>query len=351
MSWFKKLFSFFCLFAVTISLLCSCSKPSETVIKVGDTEYSADETVLVLDDYDISLEFYRYCYLAVKNALQTNDPDIDWSTEENRKTLSDETMGQVKYLCSVMKLAEKYGYELSEENLAEIDSTMKGTFESAGGATEYKLLLEENFLTHDMYQQALEINYLNSLMADSLFGTDAQTNKVTFTSDEAVEKYSENHYRLMSIYFPIEYLDEQGNRIEDEEYNKRNAAEKSKADAALKEIHGGASFAEVMKKYMGEEEYKADLQSYYDIDSISNSLGVDISGLKVGQTSAVIFAQECYFIIHRLENDAEYIKENATSVEATYAEDLLAQTLENISAEFKITETELYGKITPDTFS
>ncbi len=346
----KKAFSILTAAVVLGAALCACAPKNEQNITVNDKEYSASETVLTIGDHDVSLDFFRYCYLAVKNGMLSENSALDFSKEENAKKLSDEVIRETKRMFAVLELSEKHGYKLTADELAEIDSTMKSAFESAGNATDYKALLEENNLTNDVYKKALEINTLSAKMAETLCGTDSKTNKIVFTAEEAVRAYSETHTRFMNMYFPAEYLDSAGQSLPAEDYEKNKAEAKKKADAALNEIKNGASFADTMKKYMSEEDYEADLQSYYDAAAISESLGYDLTKLEIGQTSEVVFSQSCYFIIHRLENDTEYLTENAENVAGVYAEQVYEEALSEISDGLEVKETELYKEIVFDSF-
>lgn len=347
----KKALSLLTATIVLSAALCACApKKDEQKITVNDKKYNASQTVLKIGGYDVSLDFFRYCYEAVKGGMQSENSAIDFSKEENAKKLKEEVLGETRRMFAVLELAKKHGYKLTAEENAEIDNTMKEAFESAGNATDYNALLEENNLTNDVYKKALEINTLGSKMTETLCGTDKKTNKIVFTVEEAVKNYGDSHTRLMNMYFPAAYLDDAGQALSTEDYEKNKADAKKKADAALNEIKNGASFADTMKKYMSEDDYEADLQSYYDAASISESLGYDLTKLKVGETSEVIFSQSCYFIIHRLQNDTKYLTENAESVAAVYAEQVYEAELDKIADSLEVKETELYKEIVFDSF-
>ncbi len=346
----KKALSLLMATIILGAALCACAPKNEQKITVNDKGYFASETVLKVGEHDVSLDFFRYCYLAVKSGMQSENSAIDFSKEENAKKLADEALSETKRMFAVLELAKKHGYELSADELDEIDDTMREAFESAGNAADYNALLAENNLTNDVYRKALEINTLSTKMAETLCGTDKETNKIVFTTEEAVENYNKTHTRLMNMYFPAAYLDDAGQSLSTEDYEKNKSEAKKKADAALKEIKDGASFADTMKKYMSEDDYEADLQSYYDAAAISESLGYDLTKLEIGQTSEVVFSQSCYFIIHRLENDTEYLTENAENVAAVYTEQVYEEALDEIANGLEVKETELYKEIVFDSF-
>ncbi len=347
----KKALSLLTATIVLGAALCACApKKDEQKITVNGKAYSASQTVLEIGEHEVSLGFFRYCYLAVKSGLLQADATLDFAKEENASKLESEAISETKKMFAALELSKKHKYTLSDEELFEIDSTMKSAFESAGNATDYHALLEENNLTNEVYKKALEINALNAKMAESLFGTDKKVNKIVFTKEDAVKGYSDSHVRFMNMYFPVAELDEQGMPLSTEDLEKNKAEAKKKADAALKEIKNGASFADTMKKYMSEEAYQNDLQSYYDAAAISESLGYDLTKLKVGETTEAIFSQNCYFIIHRLENDTEYLTSIADDVAAVYAEQRYEEELSKIAESLEVKETELYKEIVYNSF-
>lgn len=347
---FKKALSLTVSIILLATMLVSCKEKNEITIKVNGNNYSASQTVLEIGEYKVSLDFFRYCYLAVKSGMLELDSTLDFTKEENANKLRDEALTETKRMFAALELAKKHKYTLSAEELSEIDDTMKSAFESAGNSTDYNALLEENNLTNEVYKKALEINTLNTKMAETLFGTDSETNKIVFTKEEAVKGYSDSHTRFMNIYFPVAYLDDLGQALSTEDFEKNKADAKKKADAALNEIKNGASFADTMKKYMSEDDYEADLQSYYDAAAISESLGYDLTKLKVGETTDAIFSQNCYFIIHRLENDTEYLESVADDVAAVYAEQCYEEELSKTAESLNVKETELYKEIVYNSF-
>ena len=262
-------------------------------------------------------------------------------------------MGQVRYILGVEKLAKKYEYTLTEEDYADIDDTMESVFDRAGGATAYKELLGENYMDHEIYKRMLSVNILESKMAETLCGNDKDKNGVLIDTNKALQYFYDNYYRMLTMMFEVETADNNNEPLSTEDFNKNKEETKKVAETAYTEIKGGKSFEDVMKKYNGEADYEADLQSYYsisDIEYTGQNVDYDLKSMKEGDNTEVLYFTNCYYIIKRLELDKEYIKENV-DYDAVYAEKVFADTLEQTSESLKIEESELYKQITVDSLA
>ncbi len=353
----RKLTGVLCMLLAGAMFLCGCSRQNEQggslKLDTGDVKVN---NFLKINEHEISFDMYRYWYLTFKASAQEADPNIDWSLEQNREDLKKQVLDQLKYICAAQDVAEKYDYQLSEQELADIEDTMKSTFESAENASEYRALLAENHLTQEIYEEILTVNTLYSSMAANLAGTDAKTNKIVFTLDEALQNCNENYYRLMDIYFMVETADAEGNALSDAQIEANKAAAKKKAEAALAKIKSGTAFVDVMKQNKTQEEYESGLQAYYPIAETAESLDYDIAALEIGETSDIIYVDNTYIILHRAQNDDAYLKEKglvdnyySVSLEDYYAEECLGKLIKQTVDAYKVTELGHYDKITPET--
>lgn len=354
----KKLLKVLCVALCALIVLCSCTKSKESggILKLKDGDVRV-ENVLKIGDHNISYDLYRYWFLTYKANMEAQAPKIDWTKESNIKDLKKTVLEQLEMDCAVLDLAKKYGYSLSEEDKEEIREIMKETFDGAGSAQDYEALLSENFLTNDIYKEILSANVIYSSMLKNLAGTDKEKNKVTFTSEDALKAVNEDFYRLVDIYYVVETTDEEGNELSEDKINANKAAAEKKIKEAYNKIKAGKDFLSLMKEIKSEEEYEKSLMGYYEPKELEGTFGFDISALKVGETSEPVYVNNSYIILHRLENDVEYLKKtgvshdgyNLVSIEEYYSEKLVGEMLEAIAEDYKVTELEHYDDITPQT--
>lgn len=345
----KKILALVSLILAVVCLLCSCGEEKKLgTLKLSDGSVSV-EYLVEFNGEKIPFDLFRYFYLVKKSDMEEVDSKIDWSKEENQKLLLEETVDQLKFIYAVNNVAEKYDFSLTPSEKSEIESTMKEAFDTSGSAKDYLDLLNENFLTQDVYEYVLTTNIIYDAMADRLVGTDKELNKVVINEEDAMKNYNESHYRLMNIYFEVNQMDEEGNPVTEDVFESRRKQSEIDANNAYAKLKN-KDFEEVMREYLSEEEAEANLQSYYSVESVSNLLGVDIKKLNVGETTEVIYAQSTYFIIKRLENDVEYLKKNNMQVVLdNYANVKFTELVEDVMNKIKVTESEHYKLVTPKT--
>ncbi len=350
----QKILTVVCTALLFATVFSSCAQKSGGVLKLKSGDVKV-QNVIKLDNINVSFDLYRYWFLTLKDSFLQNDTELDFTKKENLDNLLEQTVEQVKYIIAIEDMAKEYGVELTDEQLSEINSQMKEGFESAGSAEEYKKLLSENYLTQEVYERILRANELYTTMSSTLAGTDKKKHKIVFTQDEAVKSCNEDFYRLVDIYFLVETTDEEGNALSEDKINKNKKDAEKKINEAYDKIKEGKSFLEVMREYKDEEEYEYSLQRYYRPETLS--LGFDIKSLKVSETTKPFYSNNTYMILHRLENDSEYIKENGVTLdfynmltpEQYHAEKVVGKMLENKMDSYKVTELKYYDQIDTKT--
>jgi len=346
----KKIMSALLALILILSTLCACKADEKTygVLKLdsGDVKVAS---FIKLNGEDVSCDLFRYCFLTQKHNIESANAEIDWSKKENLDILLDETVTQLKFFKTVDVLCEKYNVSVNEDILLDVDNTMKTIYDGAKSAEEYKKILSENYLTPEIYEEILTNNALYTYMEQNLVGKDKDKYQITFTEEEALESFKKTHARLPSIYFPVQTANEDGSQLTEAQYNKYYDEAKKKAEAAYNKLKT-KSFEEMLKGYLSEEDIKLSMESYYDMASISQSIGIDISEIKVGETTKPIFSQNSFFIIKREEMDMEYVKKNlmdevnSACVIEKFGE-MVAKTMDSI----KVEKLEHFDKINTKT--
>ncbi len=354
----QKFLKGLCIALSFMLLFVGCSKNGQGggVLKLSGGDAYV-KSVIKLNEKEVPFDMYRYWFLTIKASVEESTPNIDWTKKNNIDALKEQVLGQIKFIYAVRDIAAKYNIALSQEQLSEIEETLKSAFEAAGSGAEFKKQLSESFLTQQLYKDLLINQELYETMSTTLAGTDKEKNKVLFTSDEALKGANEDFYRLVDIYFVVEKYDEEGKSLSDAQIEANEAAAKKKVDEAYNKLKSGKDFLEVMREYKSEEEYENSLLGYYHTQNISDMLEFDVTSLEINEFSEPIYANDSYIILCRLENDSEYLKEkgvsidgfNVLSVEEYYAQKVFEERVKNTSDDYKVTELKYYDEINTET--
>lgn len=347
----KKLLSLL-LSAVLLLSFASCGKNKDDVgyLNINSQKVEVDY-LLEIDGIKIPFDMFRYCFFTATEYLEQATLDFDKADAKNKEAILEETISQAKYLYAIEDLAKKNGISLTEDELKEIETTMESTFTSAGSASKYKELLEENYLSPRVYEQILKANALYEKMVSELVGTDKKKNKIVVTADEAIEGYSQRYCRIMSIYFFYNVTNEDGDPLSEDEIKKLDNEAKNNASKAYNEIKNGTDFDTVFKKYMGEDLYEEELQKYYSVSEISSLLNYDMSKVEIGEVTEPIYAQQNYFILKRLPIDKEFLKEKIDAVIPVYSEIRIEEEIEKLCEGYKIEKLEDFDKASYEAMS
>ena len=305
----KKKISALLALILILSSLCSCkAEKSYGILKLDSGEVKVS-SFIKLNGKEISYDLFRYSFLTQKANIESQGGEVDWPKQENIDILLDETVTQLKFFTTVSELCKKYNVSVNDDILADVDSTMKTIYDGAKSAEEYKKILSENYLTPEIYEEVLTYNALYTYMEQNLVGKDKDKYQITFTEEEALESFKKTHARLPSIYFPVQTANEDGSQITEEQYKKYYDDAKKKADEAYNKAKT-KGFEVMLRDYLSEEDVKLSMNSYYDMASISQSVGFDVSDIKVGEIANPICSQNNFFVIQRAETDIEYVKQN-----------------------------------------
>lgn len=334
---------------LVLTLFASCGKKEENLwllnLNDGEKEIAA---ALTVGDEEISYDFFRYWYLSFKEEMHAENPQIDWSKKENKDKLLELTVNQIKHAKAIEDLAKKYGFELDDEEKAEVDSEMESVFNGAGGADAFKEALAKKFLTPEIYERVLTTNKLQTALLERLVGTDKKENKIVVSFEEALKDFNKAYVRLALVGFDVDIYDDKGAKVDEKTFEARKKEVKAEADKAYEKLKNG-DFLTLMKDYYEESE-EINLQYYFPIENLNKIFNIDFSKYEVGAVTEPLFSDPAYFILYRMENDAEYLKKNPQAyIMPYYAEKIFDEEIASLTESYKVTTTEDYSLVSPDT--
>lgn len=316
----KKLLTVAAVASMTIGLV-GCGSGDKKITKY----YSADEAqktkALVIGDYDINMD--EMALYAMQEAITygvTSSALTDDSTIETNKS----------YALSLLR-QNKIIYNVAKNNNVELDDSDKDyinkNIESFRGKISQEVL-DAYGITDDTIQRVFE----EQAMA-SKFQNDIKNEMGSKIQADLEEQYKDavftDYYYML---FPTVEIDS-GSPKKDSDGNyvyvsdDKKAEVKSNAEAAMKEIQGGASYETVADKY-GVTDYSRDDTGYTDgygddeIDKIMNNL-------KTGECAGPIEDTLGYAVIVMVNDNDEDLKSNFISYSAQSTESDQFKTLQN----------------------
>lgn len=195
-------------------------------------------------------------------------------------------------------LAAEEGITLTKAEKQEARRTVNQWKENMGGGQAYNIFLRENRITDNaMYRYYCDMTYMNKLKAE--FGDYGKYAMSEEDLTAAKREYYDTYYTVDYIFFSKR--DQQVGMLLSEE---DIAAKYAQAKECLSRLKAGEDFYALRKEY-SDEEYKT--VTFCD-GMLSSQIFADTSmSLRVNSFSDVINdeANYCYFILHRIETNAE----------------------------------------------
>ncbi|MBO5213797.1 MAG: peptidylprolyl isomerase [Clostridia bacterium] len=286
----KRIIALFLILSTTLLVLCSCSSaPESSVMKVGETEISAQE--------------YNYTYYAQVQSFYSNyadylsyfglDPEKPLKEQactvtDKEQTWADYFMEQteeiLKQIFTFYNAAKAEGMELSEDSLLQIDAFVLSAEEAAESA---KMTLDEYLseyygkgLTGESYREFLSRRILATQYCDEKLGA-------IIYSDEDYEKYyQENRSAIDKADFRVYTLTEDFLPADSEASTEDevNAAVKALAEAFADGLTSEKIFLDRALSYAPEDQKET-----YQSDSSTLAVNIVASDLANTEMSAWLF--------------------------------------------------------------
>ena len=284
------------------------------------------KVVLTVGGEKVERQEYRYFYLNNKRDLYGADAALDAAKVAELKSLTEANISERHAL---LLLAEKYRAKLTEEMADPAEATVADFRASMGDDETYLIALEEQYLTHELFDALTQESYLAYPVLEKMIdkgeiAVDDAAREAAFASDEIL--------CLKEIFI---------------QYNTAETKEiaRERAEDVLGLLAKGGDFEALMAEY---SDYNAsDLppeHGYYTMKYDALDVVWDTAvTLAPGEYSVVVESAYGFHIIKRCEKDAAYMAANADAIFENYTYSKFYEIFEPFAASLEIKYTG-YGE-------
>lgn len=316
--------------AIAVVLVCM------TVNKYKSEKYleSYSKTALSVGAYEVDFGTYRCMYLNYRDELigeytvggVTDTAALD--SDIRARILND-----VRYFYAIISLASDYGYSLTSADVIATADTyiaeMKSYCETSG--MDFDATLEEGYMTEEIFTFLQRVMALEDVLNVALVSDGGE---IEDNNEKLLEMFKgDAMIRTQSVFI-------ENDDGEDVEENRRLAEE------VIEKYKGGTAFSELISKYS--EDYYGDF--YFTRGEKIDAYGNAAFALDVGEISDVVAAENGFYVILRVEKDAQYIEDNFETLKSQYQYVQYNEKIESRMNSLGVSETELvrslsYGEI------
>jgi len=277
--------------------------------------------MIEVGEHKISFEEYRYFYMNYRNDY-INSGVLDYD-----ELIKNDIENAFKTRYAKIDYAASKGIELTDEEKESAQAVIDSVKDLYGDS--YESVLEERYLTEDVFRMLQEEELLESKIID--FEKNEYSSSF-LSDDKTVEEYvKENFYRAKQIL--IKY-DEKG----------YNADEYDLAHELKAITYGEEDFEMALEQYG--EDLEMDKDGYCSAPgTLGETFENAVLNLQVGEISDVVESDVGYHIIMRLPIDDEYISNHFEDLRETYKEIKINELLETKTKEMTISYSEYYNTI------
>ena len=303
----KKILSVILITAFIITLF-ACKKDEGKKDNVTTEEPETEEPEYVFPDLSgipsplsvngepVSYETFRYYYALVKFKYDNGSVSY-WDTHDYSQDISSETMKYLLHDLATEKYAESIGVRLSDYEISQVKDSIESMTYYYGGKYEFNKMLDDNYLTPELYEKLNEIDALYDKLLEYLTGEESG---YKISDDKTLVRRYLDNYAARADHILI--LNDPGDNAEENE-------------KLIKEIYqrlqNGEDFAELKAQYSEDNETaNNDVGYYFTEGDIGKEFEEAALSLEIGQMSGIIETHYGWHIIIRLPFDEEYIAEN-----------------------------------------
>lgn len=345
----KKIVAAGIVLALCLSLLCACKDAAASSASASTAGLSASSSgassdadaadsapglyvngakieadpMMNVNGTDVPFDLYRYYYLSTKYMLSYGDDSL-WTGEkgaENTASLLDRTERSVLTHYAIREMADAKGVALSDAELAQIDDVIQ-SYKDQMGEEQFNAALEQQYYTEEIYREL----YANMLLRNKLYG------------DDILASAAKDYVHVQHILVKFESTEEGAD----------HSKELKKAQEILEKVNAGEDFSSLMEQY-NEDTGEPEDGYYFTTGKMVQEFEDAAFALKEGKTSDIVETSYGYHILKRLPLAQSYVKEHLSDF---IGEALSAQIAEDLSAytqKMKVTYSDAYDSVAPDT--
>lgn len=314
-------------------------------------EMLVPEYVLKVNGVPISVEEFRYYYLTLKRSMDGDD-DTLWSadapeenrlTEEDVKSLENQTLNAIKQVYVYQTLATKYGLTITEEEQTEIDTYVQqviDTMNVEGSELTYEDALVLDNLTDGLFRYTMSLNFIANKIFDYLYFS--ENAPLAYNDAKMMEAMNDLGY-VRTQQLLVKFPDAPTEGTEEEKAAAVEAGKteaKAKAEEALAKINAGEDFMTVVGEYNDDPgmDYYGEDGYYFTSGTMVEEYEAASFALEEGAVSDIVETSYGYHIIKRMPLELDYIKTNASEYFYNeYMKDFFAKleaTFDNVTVEY-----------------
>lgn len=319
--------------------------------------YSRDTTLFTVDGAGVSAEEYLYWLgYAVEYVgyYQYGDPaNIEWDKDMDGVSMKEYLMNSAKDLASYYQVirnqAKEKGITLSDEEEAELGTTIASEIAQMGGEDAYAAYLQNVGRSDEGLRQMLATdNYLYKDLRAALF-------PVGEADADTLAKWAQDNGKMQVKHILFKTVDDSGAALSDEE----KAAKKQKAEETLVELKAAADMETLFDQRMNELSEDGRTADgalgkpggyFFGAGEMVQEFEDAAKALKEHELSGIVETTYGYHILLRLPIDTEMAKEAWVQVQESEADSKMNDQITKWLDAAVIETTEQYKALDPKSY-
>ena len=307
---------------------------------LATADIPGDFELFTVNGVPVTARSYLYWLSYNISYLTSNGGTIDWSYSSDGRTLADylkeDALNTAKLYSLVASNARELGYEMTQDQIDELESTFVFTTMMLGGEEAFTDELRKAGLDYDTLYQINAAPYYYEELMDGLFAE---------PTDEEMDTYIEENDILYAKHILLATVDLNTREPLDEA---AIAEKKATAESLLSQLRASADLPTDFDALMNQYSEDPGLASYPDgYTFTANEMYAVFEeatrALEFGQISGLVESEAGYHIILRLDPDTE-------STRQQYRADLMTAQMQEWINEADVIFTDEYESLNPRLF-